>query len=194
MGLATGDLGLVLIIVLGAPGVGKTTLARRMADELGLPLLVRDDVKEILFDTLGWSDREWSRKLGYASWLILRYMVGQFLGAGQSVIVESNFRADREGGSFEDLIARYHPRIVQVLCETAPDVAYERFKRRAESGERHPGHIDQVTIAAIEEQLRPGTWEPLPLEGEVIRVDLTDFEKVDYEGVVERISESTNQR
>ncbi len=83
----------LLLIILGAPGVGKTTLARRLAELLGLPLLVRDDVKEILFDTLGWSDREWSRKLGYASWLIMRYMTGQFLGAGQSVIVESRERS-----------------------------------------------------------------------------------------------------
>lgn len=58
----------VLVIVLGAPGAGKTTLARRIAAEIGWPLLVRDDIKEILFDTLGWSDRQWSRKLGGASW------------------------------------------------------------------------------------------------------------------------------
>lgn len=57
----------VLIIVLGPPCAGKTTLARRIAQEFQLPLIAKDDIKESLFDSLGWRDREWSKKLGRAT-------------------------------------------------------------------------------------------------------------------------------
>ena len=37
----------LLILVTGLPCSGKTTLAVRMADELGLPLVTKDDIKEV---------------------------------------------------------------------------------------------------------------------------------------------------
>lgn len=42
-----------LIVIVGPPASGKTALARRLATDLRLPLLSRDDFKERLFDTLG---------------------------------------------------------------------------------------------------------------------------------------------
>jgi predicted kinase len=38
----------VFVLVAGPPGSGKSTLARPLAAELGLPLLVKDAVKEAL--------------------------------------------------------------------------------------------------------------------------------------------------
>ena len=45
-----------LMIILGSPASGKTTLARRLAAELAVPCLCKDDVKEALFDVLGVAD------------------------------------------------------------------------------------------------------------------------------------------
>jgi predicted kinase len=171
---------MLLVIVLGAPGAGKTTLARRLAAALDLPLLVRDDLKEILFETLGWSDRAWSRKLGGASWHLVHYMLEQFLAAGQSVIVESNFgRGPDDAERFAALQEQYGCRTVQVLCEADAAILYKRFKRRAESGERHPGHVDHVLLDEFERLCYAGRWEPLPIAGEVVRVDTSDFAAVD---------------
>jgi predicted kinase len=48
-----------LILVSGAPGAGKTTIAARLSRNLRMPMVSKDAVKESLFDSLGWSDREW---------------------------------------------------------------------------------------------------------------------------------------
>ena len=42
----------LLIIVNGLPGTGKTTLARRLAADLGLPTFSRDGLYETLYDAL----------------------------------------------------------------------------------------------------------------------------------------------
>ncbi|WP_425432548.1 AAA family ATPase [Hydrococcus rivularis] len=44
---------MLLILISGLPCTGKTTLARKIAQKLQLPLVCRDDIKESLFDSLG---------------------------------------------------------------------------------------------------------------------------------------------
>ena len=57
----------LIVLVNGAPASGKTTLSRRLAGDLGLPLLAKDAIKEVLYDTLGAPDRARSRELGGAT-------------------------------------------------------------------------------------------------------------------------------
>ena len=42
-----------IVLVSGAPGSGKTTLAHPLAEQLGLPLFAKDTIKEALHDNLG---------------------------------------------------------------------------------------------------------------------------------------------
>ncbi|MFI7705853.1 AAA family ATPase [Nonomuraea sp. NPDC049480] len=44
---------MLVVLVNGLPGSGKTTLAKALADTLGLPLFSKDRVKETLADMLG---------------------------------------------------------------------------------------------------------------------------------------------
>lgn len=59
-----------LVIVSGAPGAGKSTLAAPLAIALGLPLLAKDTIKEAVRDALGDLDADplvSSRRLGGTS-------------------------------------------------------------------------------------------------------------------------------
>ena len=81
-----------LVLVSGAPGAGKSALARPLAALLGLPLLSKDVIKESLFDTLGHvADDELasSRQLGGAAMELLWRLAARC----PAVVLEANFRS-----------------------------------------------------------------------------------------------------
>ena len=41
------------ILVAGMPASGKSTIAVRISESLGIPMLSKDSIKEVLFDDLG---------------------------------------------------------------------------------------------------------------------------------------------
>ena len=51
------------LIVTGPPAAGKTTLVRRLAQDLNIPLFEKDTVKDLLYKTLGFGDKPWSRQI-----------------------------------------------------------------------------------------------------------------------------------
>ena len=59
-------------------------------------------------------------------------------------------------------------------------VLFERFKKRSESGERHPGHVDHNNYTEFEEQLLSGQSERLDIESEIIEIDTTDFSNASF--------------
>jgi predicted kinase len=137
----------LLLVVTGLPCSGKTTVARRLADDLGLPLLTKDDIKERLFDTLGWSDRDWSRKLGGATYEILYYSVEAMLAGGASLIAESNFPPVTAGDRLAEIRGRHPFRLGIVECVARADLLKARWARRAQVKTRHPGHNDSQALA-----------------------------------------------
>jgi predicted kinase len=171
----------VLLIITGAPGTGKTVLSRRIAAHLALPCLRKDDIKERLFDTLGWSDRDWSRKLGVATYALLYYCLELQLQAGQPLIVECNFSRERDSAPVRTLLDRYSYAPFQILCWASGPVLLERFRQRATAPERHPGHVDQQAYAELEPLLREGRIDPLAIGGPVYELDTSDFAAIDYQ-------------
>jgi hypothetical protein len=51
----------------------------------------KDDIKEILFDSLGWHDREWSKRAGKTTCALMDYVIEGQLKAGHSIIIESPY-------------------------------------------------------------------------------------------------------
>lgn len=129
----------LFVVVSGPPGSGKSTLSRPLAGELGLPLIDRDDFKDTAFDVLGWSDREWSRRVGAMSWELVFLVVDRLLSAGMSLVADSNF-SPRETPRLCEIRDRHDVRMIEVHCSAPLDTLADRFVRRWETGGRHPGH------------------------------------------------------
>ena len=73
---------MTLIVVSGAPGTGKSTIAAALGAALRFPVLSLDPIKEALADVLGLGGEDWSNQVGdAAAEVVFRLAAG--IGPGQ---------------------------------------------------------------------------------------------------------------
>jgi predicted kinase len=151
-----------VVLVSGAPGSGKTSLAAPLAAELGCALLGKDRIKETLHDALGAPepDLAWSRRLGGAAMELLWALAAD----APAVVLEANFRprSGYERGRISALCARP----VEVNCVCPPELAARRYAERAVAC--HPVHV----VTALSPAFLAEFDRPVGI-GDVITVDTT---------------------
>jgi predicted kinase len=149
---------LVFVLVAGPPASGKSTLAAALADELALPLIAKDEIKQALMDTLGFpqtvSD---SQRLGRAA------VMAMFAVAERSpaAVLDSTFYPYTVPA-----LQRLRPPLIEVRCRCPREVVEARYRQRSKS--RHPGHLDDKR--APDELWNESHLTPLSL-GPLIEVD-----------------------
>lgn len=125
------------VVISGLPGSGKTTVGRRLAPALDLPLIDKDDILDRLFDSKGIGDAVWRRTLSRQSDVILQNDATNSNGA---IVASFWRRAGMPSGSgtpTEWLDVPSH-RVVEVHCACDEEMAAHRFLQRR----RHLGHLD----------------------------------------------------
>jgi predicted kinase len=147
----------LFVLVGGWPGSGKSTLAAALAAELALPLLAKDEIKEVLVDALGApADVAASRRLGRAAVVAMLRVAVRCPGA---VLDSTWFDYTRP------LVAALPGAVVEVRTALSRERARERYLARA--GGRHAGHLD---LERTEEELWGRPVEPLGV-GPLVEVD-----------------------
>ena len=178
----------VLIIVNGLPGTGKTTLARRLAADVHLPVFSRDGLYETLYDALECRGNGAPPLLGSAAFALLYYVTGSVLAAGQSVIVEQFFgRPELRTAELLNLQHTYDFEPFQILCRTEGRVLLERSLARAGTEERHASHQDIEWIEQNKEHLLQGHLSPLALGGRLVEIDTTAPHSFNYAGLLSQV-------
>ena len=161
------------VVVTGPPASGKSSLSRVLAEELGLPLLAKDDFKQHLLDREQPATVEESRETGRAA---VRAMLAAARGVGRGVL--DSVWVDRVQAA-RDLAALGD--VVEVFCRCDVDTMRARYAVRAPT--KGPRHFDEERA---ETELWPDpALHPLAAGWPVVEVVTDDV--VDVRDVVSRI-------
>ena len=131
-----------LILIVGMPASGKSTFARACSAHFGYPALEKDGFKEVLFDTIGFTNYGQKRVMDFAATRVLLHGAEALLAAGNSCILINNFRDDNKE-EICSLIRKYGCTCVTVFFGGDSDVFYRRYVERDNRHERHLGHVLQ---------------------------------------------------
>jgi predicted kinase len=180
-----------LVVINGLSGTGKSGMAKRLAADLKRPLISNDTLKEVLFDTLGWDDLEWSERLTPVASALIWSVARSVLEAGQSLVVEGAFKVDIDGPALTSLRDDLSPLIAEIHVQGDRHVLAERVKERAEKGDRHPGHGDQDPETLHKEVIPDLLTEPdhlLEAPDIYLLVDTEQMSDEVYEELLRKVS------
>ena len=191
-----------LIIIAGMPATGKSTAAAALSKGFGYPIIEKDDIKEGLFDVLGFENYAQKRALDHAANDVLLRVLEAMLKADSSVIIDNNFDT-RSGEKLRALIEEYRPNCVTVFLNGDPQALYERYCERDRAQKRHLGHVLQdhyppragddlrytMTREEFDEKFFKRGMAEFSCPGDRIDVDTTDLGKVSFEALVGQVWE-----
>jgi AAA domain-containing protein len=162
----------MFVLVSGPPGSGKSTLARPIAQQLRLPLIAKDAIKEALMDVLGNpKDVEESQILERAA--VMSMLAGA--ASSRGAVLESTFLPY----AFPHLKS-LPGCLFEVHCRCPRPVAAARYLAR--SRRRHSRHLDAER--APDELWNERNTNPTGLAPHIV-VDTT--EEVDVPALVDQI-------
>lgn len=188
------------ILVTGIPAAGKSTMAKYLAEHLSVPMISKDRIKELLFETVGFQSREEKVKLGIASMNIMYDMAEQLMKCNLPFILENNFENVSKDG-LDNILKKYSYTAVTITLTGDYEKIYQRYVARNESADRHRGHVvnDSYPEKVSGRKIAPVSFESFlsgiqnrgmdsfVSNGPHIVVDTTDFGKVDLDGIIKQI-------
>lgn len=192
-----------VIVLAGMPASGKSTVAGKVSAAFALPVLAKDELKESLFDTLGFTCYAEKRKLDHAANAVLLRATRAMLTAGQSVILDNNFD-EISARALDALTEEFGARCVTVFLGGDTEAFYRRYVERDRLHLRHLGHVVQehyplwegdspdhdMTREEFREKFEKRGMAEVRLRGARIDIDATDPAKIDTDRLIADIREA----
>ena len=139
-----------LLIVTGAPGSGKTTLAQQLGAEGHLPVLSRDRLKEGYAHTHGQGHAELPASANAEVTELFFATLELWIAEGISCIAEAAYQEPLWRPGLEPL--RERADIAVLICSLAEEVLAARLAKRAEED---PAHAYYHGTAAVGNYVEP---------------------------------------
>lgn len=147
---------MTLIVMTGLPGSGKSTVAARLAADLGCAVIAVDTIERGLHD----AGIDPAQPVGLAAYAVANRLVEVQLALGHTVVADAVNHHPEARQAWLDLAARHGAdlRVVHVMCSD------ERLHRkRLETRDHELRTVPWEQVVALRE-----TWTPWPVVAETV--------------------------
>ncbi|MBF6439651.1 AAA family ATPase [Nocardia cyriacigeorgica] len=136
-----------LIVVSGPPGSGKTTLAHALAQRLGVPAVIRDEIKQGMVLAAGREPEQGWDELNIPTLTAFFNVLEVLVRAGVIVVAEAAFQQRLWAPNLMAVAPVADIRIVH--CTAAESVIRDRIAGRAEHDPHRRAHNDSDLLSQI---------------------------------------------
>lgn len=163
-----------LLLVMGDLATGKSTFAKVLSQRYDVNIFCKDMIKEVLGDTIGFTNREENLKLSKATMELMFFLFSEFAKLEKGLILESNFHT-AELERLHQLAGEQGYDVLTLVLRGDVEVLHKRYLNRMNNENRHPVHLS--TTMDVFEHFKGYTErsraEVIP--GNVIEINVDDF-------------------
>lgn len=163
-----------LLLITGDLATGKSTFAKILSQRYHVNVFFKDSIKEVLGDTIGFSDRAENLKLSRASVGLLCFLFAEFAKLGKDLILEANFHRE-ELEKLHEIARENDYKVLTLSLYGKAEILHQRYLNRITHEHRHPVHLS-TTLDVFEDFKRNSDYlNRVRIPGDVIRVHADDF-------------------
>ncbi len=163
-----------LLLITGDLATGKSTFSNILSKRYNVNVFFKDSIKEVLGDTIGFSDREENKKLSKASMRLMYFIFSEFTKLGKDLILESNFHTD-ELEKLHEIARHNNYKILTISLYGNVEILHKRYLNRISNENRHPVHLS-TTLDVFEDFKKCSDYlNHVKIPGDVIRVNADEF-------------------
>ena len=163
-----------LVLIMGDLATGKSTFASVLSKRYETSAFCKDSIKEILGETIGFSNREENLKLSKTTMELMLFMFSEFSKLNKNLILESNFhKVDLE--RLNKIAFENNYEVFTLVLRGEVEILHKRYLNRMHNENRHPVHLS-TTLDVFEDfkgYTEYSRKEEIP--GNVLYIDANDF-------------------
>ncbi|MGN0167065.1 MAG: hypothetical protein ACI4AB_03395 [Acetatifactor sp.] len=177
-----------LLLIMGDLATGKSTFANILSKRYDTNVFYKDSIKEVLGDTIGFTNREENLKLSKATMELMFFIFSEFGKLNKNLILESNFHT-AELEKLHKMAYENNYEVLTLVLRGNVDILYKRYLNRIHNENRHPVHLSTTLdifddFKACTEYLRK---EQIP--GKTIKINADNFSYQTDEAILASIDE-----
>lgn len=177
-----------LLLITGDLATGKSTFSNILSQRYHVNVFFKDSIKEVLGDTIGFSDRTENKKLSNASMRLMFFIFSEFAKLGKDLILESNFHTE-ELEKLHEIARDNNYQVLTISLYGNVEILHQRYLNRINNENRHPVHLS-TTLDMFEDFKKCSDYlNNVKIPGDVIRVNADEFS---YQNNQELLSDLDN--